>query len=110
MDSPRRCHLGDRDPAMNMRMRVLSNIAFPALYQSLFSYFLVIGFVGKPLSGSCGPLIILAAAIGIPLTARFNFRKLAKGTQRSFLLILHLMLAALIVPLIQLALFLSMPR
>lgn len=95
--------------AANRQMRVLSNVAFPALYQGLFSYLLVIGFVREPINGWHSTLIILAAALGIPLTARFNFKKLASGAKRSFGLILHLMLAALVVPLIQLAIFLTLP-
>lgn len=97
-------------PAMQKQMRILSNVAFPALYQTLFSYFLVIGFVGSPIHGAHSTLIILAAAVGIPLTARFNLKKLGSASKRNFLMILQPMLAALVLPMIQLGVFLTLPK
>ena len=53
-----------------MPMAFCSRVAFPAFYQSLFTYFILLATIGNNDSQEA---IVALAVIGIPLTARVNF-------------------------------------
>jgi len=54
----------------SMPMAFCSRVAFPAIYQLLFTYFLLLATAG---SNPRQEAIIVLAVAGIPLTARINF-------------------------------------
>ncbi len=51
-------------------MAFFSKVAFPAIYQGLFTYFLLLGMGGSMLLQG---LILLLAGVGIPATACLNW-------------------------------------
>lgn len=54
----------------SMPMAFCSRVAFPAFYQSLFTYFILLATMGN---NDTQEAIVALAVIGIPLTARVNF-------------------------------------
>lgn len=53
----------------SLPMAFFSKVAFPVIYQVLFTYFMLLASVGHSLVQE---LLILLAVLGIPMTARFN--------------------------------------
>ena len=51
-------------------MAFFSKVAFPAIYQGLFTYFLLLGLSG---TASVQSVIVLLALIGVPATAYCNW-------------------------------------
>lgn len=92
------------------QLRLLSNVGFPALYQGLFSYLLLLGNAGGTLSGLSTGLILGTSVIGIPLTMAFNLSSLEKRCASTLLLISRPVLAAMVLPLGQLLLLAVIPQ
>jgi hypothetical protein len=63
----------------SMPMAFCSRVAFPAFYQSLFTYFLLLATLG---SNYRQEAIIVLAIVGIPLTARVNFLLVRERNKR----------------------------
>lgn len=89
---------------MARHIRLLSNVGFPALYQFLFSYLLLLGNAGGMRSGILANVVIVTALVGIPLTVIYNFAWLPQRCSNALLLIVRPVLAAMVLPLCQLAL------
>lgn len=92
------------------QLRVLSNVGFPALYQGLFSYLLLLGHANGAWSVLIAGLIIGTAFIGIPLTMAYNLSSLSRQCPSTLLLIGRPVLVAMVLPLCQLVLLAVLPR
>lgn len=95
---------------MIRRARLASNVGFPALYQAMFSYLLIIGHPRDGLSGLTVALILAAAWIGIPLTMAFNLAALSRRCAGTLSLIARPVLVTMVVPVCQLTLMAAVPR
>jgi len=83
----------------SMPMAFCSRVAFPAFYQSLFTYFLLLATVG---SNYRQEAIILLAILGIPLTARVNFLLVRQRNKRlSRWLFSNAWMLTMILPIVQ---------
>jgi len=95
-------HNNHREKNMDIRsmpMAFYSRVAFPAFYQSLFTYFLLLATFGSNYrQGS----IIAVAILGIPLTARINFLLVREKNKRlSRWLFSNAWMVTMIVPIFQ---------
>ncbi len=85
-----------------MPVAFCSRVAFPIIYQSLFTYFLLLGTVGSDFRRGA---IILPAVLGIPLTTKINTTLIRDEDRRSHpFQRTQAWFATLLVPLIQIAL------
>jgi hypothetical protein len=92
------------------QLRVLSNVGFPALYQGLFSYLLLLGHASGSWSVLIASVIIGSAFVGIPLTMAYNLSSLSRQCPNTLLLIGRPVLVAMVLPFCQLVLLAVLPR
>lgn len=94
---------------MARHVRLLANVGFPALYQFLFSYLLLLGNLDLVHSTRAVNIVIGTAIIGIPLIVAYNLTRLPLRCSNALLLIARPLLAAMALPFCQLALLFAIP-